>query len=169
MHSPVYTQWCRSFNVAQGPLYLATRYCKIDAVTHMANGVTGLILLPLSSPNSMPTSLSFRTLGKRVRCLLATRLALPAISSARSSPKRSRSGESNLEVKRLARQRRRRQRRQPPRRPRRSVRRQRRPPAVIRRLRLLRRDRTDLHRRLQKRRYQGAWNRSASRHLSEVV
>lgn len=169
MQSPVYQQWRWSFEVARGPSYMATRYCKTDTMTFMANCATGLILQPLSSLNSMPNSSLSRTLGKRVRCLSATRLAMPVISSAKSSLKRSRSGESNLEVKRPARQKRRRQRRPQLRRLRRSARRRRRLPMGTRLSRLLRRGRMDLQPRLQKRRYQEAWNKSVYRHLSVSV
>jgi hypothetical protein len=135
----------------EGLLYTATQDYETDAIEHMANCATGLTLLRPSSRNSTQNSLSSQTLGRHVRCPLATRSVLPVTSSLKSSPKRSRSGESNSGVKRPAKQRKKRPRKRRLRRRRRSARRQRRPLVVTRLSRLLRRDKTALQQRPQKR------------------
>lgn len=137
------------------PLCTATQDYETDAIEHMANCATGLTLLPPSSRNSTQNFLSSQTLGRHVRCPLATRSVLPVTSSLKSSLKRSKSGESSLEVKRPARQKKKRQRRPRLRRLRRSVRRQRRPLVVTRLSRLLRRDKMGLQQRPQRRKYRG--------------
>lgn len=126
------------------PLYTATQDYETGAIEHMANCATGLTLLPPSSRNLTQNSLSSQTIGRHVRCPLATRSVLPVTSSVKSSPKRSKNGESSSEVKRPARQRKKRPRRRRLRRPRRSARRLRRLLVVTRLSRLLRRDKTGL-------------------------
>jgi hypothetical protein len=159
----------RVINVTQCFLYMGTRGYETDAIEHMANCATGLTLLMPSSHSSMRNSSSFRTTGRRVRCLSATRSVLLVTSLVRSSLKRSKNGGSNLVVKRLAKQRKKRQRRRQLRRLRRSARRRRKLVVVTKLSRLLRRGKMDLRRKLQKRRYQGVWSKSVYRHLSVVV
>ena len=122
--------------------------CQYDAIEHMANYATGLIRPPLSSHSSMLNSSSSQIPGKHVRYPSDIRSALLATSSVRSSPRRSRNGESSLVVRRLAKPRKKRQRRQP---------------ALTRVLKLLRRDETGLHQRLPKRKCRGVWSRSVCR------
>jgi hypothetical protein len=150
-------------------LYTGTRGHETDAIEHMANCTTGPKLLMLSSPSSMRNSLLSRTLGRHVRCPLATRSVLPVTSSVRLSPKRSRNGESSSEAKRPVKPRRRRQRRRQPRRPRKSARRRRKPLVATRLSRLRKRGKMGLHQRPLKRRYQGVWSKSVSRHRSVII
>ena len=137
--------------------------CQYDAIEHMANYATGLIRPPLSSHSSMLNSSSSQIPGKHVRYPSDIRSALLATSSVRSSPRRSRNGESSLVVRRLAKPRKRRQGRQRLRRQTRNAKRQRRQPALTRVLKLLRRDETGLHQRLPKRKCRGVWSRSVCR------
>jgi len=137
--------------------------CQHDATGHMANCATGLIQPTPSSHNSMPNSSLSPILGKHVRYPSATRSALLATYSVRSSPKRSKSGESSLVVRRLAKPRKRKQGRQRLRRQTRSAKRQRRQPALTRVLKLLRKGKMGLRQRLRKRRCREAWSRSACR------
>ena len=127
----------------------------------MTNVPTGPTPPTLSSLNSTPNFSLYPTHGKHAPSLSATRLALPATSSAKSSQRRSKSGASSLVVRRLARPKKRRRIRPRLRRRRRSARRPRRLPALV--LRRVRRVKMDRRARRRKRKLPGEWSRSACR------